>query len=277
MNNLMSIADDSLDILKKNLPKVLLATGIGTSVLAMVGSGIASFKASDIIKDIKCDPKCDDKKEAFKAYMTRVVPLYIPVVLLETGSVICLVKSYDINAKRLAAATALAQVSIESLRLYKDKAKKVLGEEKVQELEKEVREEELRKDEEKRNDSDAEHFYNYDIQWFRDSLSEQEFLSTINDITRANLKLSEKLSIGVPVSKNEWLDILHDYSIPVNDQYMVGAVPNGEDVGWVYGQMIHVYMDKVGRTKVGNHPCTILTYSDRPISDYRSVHYGRCF
>lgn len=277
MNSLTLAADDAIGILKKNSPKILLGTGIGLGVGAVAASGFASFKAAEIIRDIQCDPRCDNKKIAAKEYLKRVLPLYIPVAILETGSVICLVKSYDINAKRLAAATALAEMSIETFRLYKDKAKKVLGEEKVQELEKEVREEELRKDEEKRNDSDAEHFYNYDIQWFRDSLSEQEFLSTINDITRANLKLSEKLSIGVPVSKNEWLDILHDYSIPVNDQYMVGAVPNGEDVGWVYGQMIHVYMDKVGRTKVGNHPCTILTYSDRPISDYRSVHYGRYY
>ncbi|MBP5596954.1 MAG: hypothetical protein J6Y02_16340 [Pseudobutyrivibrio sp.] len=276
MSNLLAIADGSVDILKKNLPKVLLATGIGSGALAIIGSGIASFKASDIVKDIHSKPNLDRKTIA-KEYFTKIVPLYIPVVILETGSVICLVKSYDIQAKRLAAATALAQVSIETLRIYREKAKKMLGEDKAKELDHQVREEQVRKDEEKRKSSDGETFYNYDLQWFRDSLSEQEFVSTVNDITRANLKFSERLNAEGQMSKNEWLDILKEYSTPVGERYMIGSVPGGEEVGWLNGQTMHVYMDKVGKTKVGNHPCIILTYSDQPFADYRNVHYGRYY
>lgn len=278
MNNLVEIADGSVDILRKHSPKILLVGGIALSVIAVAGSGAASFKASEILQDIHNDPfVCNDKKQLAKAYATRILPLYIPVALAEAGSVICLVKSYDINAKRLAAATALAEVSVETLRLYKEKAKKVLGEEKVKDLEEEIKKEQQAKDEANRKDSDGESFYNYDLQWFRDSLSEQEFLSTVNDITRANLKFSEKLNACMQMSKNDWLDILHDYSTPVNDRYMVGAVPGGENEGWVWGQTMHVYMDKVGKTKVGNHPCIILTYSDRPFSDFRNVNSGRYY
>ena len=278
--DLMKVANGSVDILKKNSPKILLFGGIGLGALAVAGSGLASFKASDILREIHDDPEiCNNKKKLAGAYAKRILPLYIPVAILEAGSVVCLVKSYDINAKRLAAATALAEVSVETLRLYKEKAKAALGEQKVKELEEEVRKEEKAKDEEKRKEgsSDTESWYNYDVQWFRDSLSEQEFLSTVNDITRANLKFAEKLNSCMQMSKNDWLDILHDYSTPVNDQYMVGAVPGGENEGWVWGQTMHVYMDKVGKTKVGNHPCIILTYSDRPFEGFRNVTNGRYY
>lgn len=269
-NNLIEVANGSIDILKKNLPKVLLVTGIGTGIGAVAASGIASFKASEVIKDIQCDPACDDKKVAFKNYMTRVVPLYIPVAILEAGSIVCLVKSYDINAKRLAAATALAEVSIETFKLYKEKTKRILGEEKVKELEKEIEDDEKRKDEEKRNDPNKLISHpECDVQWFRDSLTGQEFVSTINNITRANLKFVERMSYEMQMSKNEWLDILKDYTFNARDgEYQVSTVPDGDDVGWLYGETVHVYTDKVGKTKLG-FPCIILTYSSTPKSGFR--------
>lgn len=268
MNNLIEVANTSVDILRKNLPKVLLVTGIGAGIGAVTASGLASYKASEIIKDIQCDPACDDKKVAFKNYMTRVVPLYIPVAILEAGSIVCLVKSYDINAKRLAAATALAEMSIETFKLYKEKTKRLLGEEKVKELEKEVQEEQEHRDEEKRFNS-AEPQVDCNVQWFRDSLTGQEFVSTINNITRANLKFVERMGYEMQMSKNEWLDILKDFTFNARDgEYQVSTVPDGDDVGWLYGETIHVYTDKVGKTKLG-FPCIILTYSSTPKSGFR--------
>jgi len=276
--DLMKVANGSVDILKKNSPKILLFGGIGLGALAVAGSGLASFKASDILREIHEDPEiCCNKKKLAGAYAKRILPLYIPVAFLEAGSVICLVKSYDINAKRLAAATALAEVSVETLRLYKEKAKKAIGEEKVKELEEEVKKEQESKDEAKRQEGSDEKFYNYDIQWFHDTLSGLDFLSTENNITRANLKFAERLNIEMQMSKNDWLDILKEYSIPVEDKYMIGPVQGGEQVGWVWGQTIHVYMDKVGKTKIGNHPCIMLTYSTRPFENFRNVGNGRYY
>ena len=276
--DLIKVANGSVDILKKNSPKILLVSGIGLGALAVAGSGLASFKASDILRDIHEDPEiCNNKKKLAGAYAKRILPLYIPVAFLEAGSVICLVKSYDINAKRLAAVTALAEVSVETLRLYKEKAKKAIGEEKVKELEEEVKKEQESKDEIKRNESTDEKFYNYDIQWFHDTLSDLDFLSTENNITRANLKLAERLNSEMQLSKNDWLDILKEHSIPVNDKFMIGPVPDGEQVGWVWGQTIHVYMDKVGKTKIGNHPCIMLSYSTRPFENFRNVSSGRYY
>ena len=83
--NLIEIADGSIQLLKKHSPKILLFTGIGLGVGAVGLSGVASFKAAEIVEDIHRDPMCDDKKYAAKQYLKRIIPLYIPVNSLSRG------------------------------------------------------------------------------------------------------------------------------------------------------------------------------------------------
>lgn len=266
MNNLKLIANDSVDILRKNSPKILLGAGIVLGVGAVVSSGVASFKASDIVRDIQCDPKCDDKKVAFKEYCKRIIPLYIPVAILETGSAMCLVKSYDINAKRLAAATALVEVSAETLRLYRDKAEKVLGKEKAKEIEKEVRKEQ--------NIGETSAVTNSsDIQWFKDELTGQEFISTKDAVKSANLEFMARLNVEMMLSVNEWLDILDDYTLECQKDPIRQLMHtlDGDDRGWESGYPIYVYTNDVCMGSKGQS-CIKLTYSLPPKPNYRH-HY----
>lgn len=267
---LMNIANDSVDILRKNSPKILLGTGITLGAGAIVASSIASFKASDIIKDIQCDVRFDDKKLARKEYIKRIVPLYIPVAVLEAGSVVCLVKSYNINAKRLAAATALAEMSIETFKLYKEQTKKMLGEEKVKELEQEVRKEKEDIREKKAASGDPE----CRVQWFKDELTGQEFLSTKEHIKDAALELNLKLHSEMYVSVNEWIDILNDEALKCNDEYPLTHVLNGDDTGWEEGYPIRVsYVQKNGVETKDGLSCFVLEYSLPPRPGFRHRYY----
>ena len=266
-NNLIKIADGSVDILKKNAPKVLLITGIGAGLGAVTASGLASYKANEIIKDIKSDPKCDDKKEAIKAYATRVLPLYIPVAILEAGSVVCLVKSYDISAKRLAAATALAQVSMETLRIYKDKAKKIIGEEKSKEIDEAVREEQKNEDIKKAAAGDP----NVYIQLFRDEITGQEFYSTKENILRAQLELNNKLHSDMYLSVNEWIDILNDQSFKCDEQNPLVHTLNGDQIGWEEGYPIYISF-RDSHTKDGKS-CFEIGYNPPPRAGYRHRYW----
>lgn len=238
MNNLIEIANGSVNLIKKNSPKILLVTGITLGVGAVGLSGVASFKAAEIVDDIHRDPLCDDKKYATKQYLKRIIPLYIPVAIAETGSIICLVKSYDINAKRLAAATALAEVSMETLRIYKEKAKKIIGEETAKKIDDEVREEQRQNDEKKVASGDI----NSDIQWFKDEVTGQEFLSTRENILRAQCDLIHKLSWEYKVSFNEFIDLLNDYSFNCGrtDEWQLEQVLNGNQIGWEEGDDVHI-------------------------------------
>lgn len=267
--NLIEIADGSVQLLKKHSPKILLFTGIGLGVGAVGLSGVASFKAAEIVEDIHRDPMCDDKKYAAKQYLKRIIPLYIPVAIAETGSIICLVKSYDINAKRLAAATALAEVSMETLRIYKEKAKKVIGEEKAKQLEDEVREEQRQNDEKKAISGDP----CSEIQWFKDEVTGQEFLSTRENILRAQCELVNKLHCEFKVSFNEFIDILNEYSFRCDgsNEYQLEQVLNGNQIGWEEGGEINISFEP--STLKNGKSCLKLCYNLPPRAGFRHRYY----
>ena len=269
MNKLIDIAGGSLDLLKEHSPKILLGSGIALGVGAVGLSGVASFKAAEIVEDIRRDPLCDDKKYATKQYLKRIIPLYIPVAIAETGSIICLVKSYDINAKRLAAATALAEVSMETLRIYKEKAKKVIGEETAKKIDDEVREEQRKNDEKKAASGDP----CSEIQWFKDEVTGQEFLSTRENILRAQCDLINKLHCEFKVSFNEFIDILNDYSFSCDGtrEYQLEQVLNGNQIGWEEGADIRINFEpsvlKSGKS------CLKVCYNLPPRAGFRHRYY----
>ena len=266
--NLMDISRMSVEKIKKNSPKILLFLGIGTGVLAVAGSGIASFKAAEIITDIHNDPRIKTKKDLVKAYAKNVIPLYIPVLILETGSIICLVKSYDINAKRLAAATALAEISTETLRIFREKAKEKLGDEKYEQLEEEVRKDQEKNDEIKASNGDIPC---YDVVWFHDTLTGQEFVSTPANVLRASIKFSHRMQNENYMTKNDWISILKEYTLTPHDgTYQVHEVPDGQDVGWFRSETVDIYMNKVRKNDKGL-PCIYLEYYPEPTSRWDSL------
>ena len=268
MNKFELISKYMLDSTRKHSPKILLGAGLALELGAIITSGVASFKAHDVINDIHRDPNSKDRKWLAKEYALSVIPLYIPVMIFGTGSAVCLIKSYDINAKRLAAATALAEVSIDTLRLYKEKAKKELGEEKFKELEKEVRDEKL-----DIKNTDVSSSISNDIQWFKDELTGQEFLCTKENILRANLEFVTRLHNEMMISVNELIDILNDHSFSCGDgNYQLQHVLDGDDRGWEEGYDIYIDCKKTGTTSKGN-ACLILSYSLPPRSGYRHRYY----
>lgn len=268
--NIMDISRESVNKIRKSSPKILLWVGIGTGVLAVAGSGLASFKAAEVITDIHNDPRIKTRKDLVIAYAKHVVPLYIPVAILEGTSVLCLVKSYDINAKRLAAATALAEISTETLRVFREKAKERLGEEKYEKLEQEVREEQNKNDETKveycKNDIPC-----YDVVWFHDTLTNQEFVSTPANVLRACIKFSHRMENEHYMTKNDWIDILKEYTLTPHDgTYQIHEVPDGQDVGWFRSETVEVYMDKIKKSDKGL-PCIYLEYYPEPTSRFESL------
>ena len=269
LETIKEASDGSVQILKKNSPKILLVTGIALGVGAVGLSGVASFKAAEIVEDIHRDPLCDDKKYALKQYAKRIIPLYIPVAITEVGSIICLVKSYDINAKRLAAATALAEVSMETLRIYKEKAKKVIGEETAKKIDDEVREQQKQDDEKKAASGDP----CSEIQWFKDEVTGQEFLSTRENILRAQCELINKLHCEFKVSFNEFIDILNDYSFSCDgsNEYQLEQILNGNQIGWEDGADINISFEpsvlKNGKS------CLKVCYNLPPRAGFRHRYY----
>ena len=264
--DILNVANESVQILNKKAPLILLGTGIALEVGTIGLAGIASYHACDIVRDIRMDPRYDnDKKGAFKAYAKNLIPIYIPVVLTATASVICLVKSYDINTKRLAAATAFAEMSLETLRIYKEKAKKAIGEEKEKELTESVKEEKIFN-----KDENGNLLPKSDIVWFIDGITQQEFMSTREAIKDAELELNLKLHSEMFVNIDEWVDILNDHSFSIDgencyrlrhDEYF------GNIHGWREGYPVRISL--IDSHTLDGKPAYKLDYNLTPLSEYR--------
>lgn len=268
---LLRVATNSTELLREKSPLILLIGGIGLGIGAVGLSGVASYKAAKIVKDIREDPACDDPRIAALTYAKRIIPLYIPVALVGTGSVVCLVKSYDINAKRLAAATALAEISIETFKMYREKAKKVLGEEAEEKIREEVKKEKIFKPTESEEETVPQP--KSDIIWFVDSITKQEFLSTREAIKDAALELNLQLHSGMYVSIDEWMDILNE-----NCCFKIGDGPLlkhqdyfGDQNGWREGYP--VYVDFTDYHTADGKPALKIGYNVPPIMNYRERYF----
>ena len=270
--DIIKTINDASRFVDKKAPLVLLGSGIALGGCAVIFTGVASFETSDIVRDIRENPQKygNNKKAIALAFAKRVIPLYIPVAIVGAGSVVCLVKSYDISTKRLAAATALAEVSIETFRLYKEQAKKVLGEEKEKEISEAVKKEKIFKPKES---EELEAEPNSDVIWFVDSITNQEFLSTREAIKDAALELNLKLHSEMYVSIDEWIDILNSNSYFIRDgSYQLEHQGYfGNQNGWREGYPVYVnFIDF--HTKSG-HPALKIDYNVPPIMNYRERYF----
>lgn len=274
--DIVKIANETVDFIDEKKPLILLGSGIFLGACTVGLCGAASFRASDVIKDIQEDEYLDSKGR-LKAYAKHVLPLYIPVVLVGTGAVICLVKSYDISTKRLAAATALAEVSIESLRIYREKTRKILGKEKAKEIEQEVLKEQKQRDTIKREQGVSTPFSN-DIHWYRESITNQEFLSTDINIVRANLDFSIEMGQDLLMSVNDWIDILNEYAFDFDNSaegstYKLTHKPDCDKKGWEYSCIPIVTCKKIEQRKDGQY-VKILDYTYEPRLGFKNRVYG---
>ena len=268
--DIIKIANESGEFVEKHSPVIFLGAGI------ILGSITVTSSGNDVVRNIIEDPNLDRKGRCIE-YAKNLIPLYIPVAIFGTGAVICLVKSYDISAKRLAAATALAEVSIESLRMYREKTRKILGKEKAKEIEQEVIKEQQQKDAIKREQGVSTPFSN-DIHWYRESITNQEFLSTDINIVRANLDFSIEMGQDLLMSVNDWIDILNEYAFDFDNSaegstYKLSHKPDCDKKGWEYSCIPVVTCKKIEQRKDGQY-VKILDYTYEPRLGFKNRVYG---
>lgn len=126
-------------VLAKNSPAIL--TGIGLISLggAVVFSGQATLKAKSIITDLEYDEylrargeeeSCDIRPVPKIEIVKKVLPVYIPTILMVGISAACMIGSTRISAKRTAVLTGLYSASEVALKEYQAKVIEQIGEKK---------------------------------------------------------------------------------------------------------------------------------------------------
>ena len=154
--------------------------------------------------------------------------------------------------------------------MYREKAKKVLGEEAEEKIREEVKKEKIFVPSEK---EDEEPQTKSNVIWFVDSITKQEFMSTREAVKDAALELNLKLHSEMYVSIDEWMDILND-----NCCFKIGDGPLlkhqdyfGNQNGWREGYP--VYLEFIDYHTADGKPALKIDYNVPPIMNYRERYF----
>ena len=116
-------------------PETLIGVGIGGFISAAVMAGKASVKANQIIDDTEY---YENKDLSLSEKVKATWKCYIPTAIIVAGSTYAILMGTNILNKKNASLMASAGALAETLNLYSDKVKEVVGEEKADEIRKEV-------------------------------------------------------------------------------------------------------------------------------------------
>ena len=116
-------------------PETLIGVGIGGFISAAVMAGKASVKANQIIDDTEY---YENKDLSLSEKVKATWKCYIPTAIVVAGSTYAILMGTNILNKKNASLMASAGALAETLNLYSDKVKEVVGEEKAEEIRKEV-------------------------------------------------------------------------------------------------------------------------------------------
>lgn len=250
--NIPQIVKDVRLSMTKHSPEILLALGITGMLTSTVLAVRATPKALKLIEDKKKE-ECTDKLtvgETIKATWK----CYIPAVITGTTSIVCLVGSSSVQAKRTAAIATAYKVSETALTEYKEKMVKTLGEKK----EKTIREEIAGDKVEKMPVKESTVYMTGDgTTTFLDPLSERHFQSDINRVKKAQNDLNERM-----------LKDIFGY-ISVNEFYDEIGLPRtsiGDELGWCVtkGKIDIDFSSRID----GDKPVIVLDYRVAPRWDY---------
>ena len=233
MPSLVKFAKPVTDVIAKNSPKILLATGIAGFVTTVAMAIHASEEGWEVHRSHEWAREKDvDGKNQYEYWLEEakaLVPVYLPTFLMGSASIACIVASSRIQAKRGAAALAAYSLAEKTLETYQEKVVERLG----SDAEKEVRQETADKLAEEDLETPpfvAERVYvptkDDGKEWFRDGFTGRYFRSTRERIREAEATINKRLSSEVTVNLRElW------YEWGLEDDML-----SGEAFGWTVGQ-----------------------------------------
>lgn len=213
---------------KAHEPEILTVFGIGCYGIAMVSAWKDAPEAKEALKKLKEEY---GEKIPPKIFVKVMGPYFLKSALFFALGTTCEIKSLDVSLKRnaaLAATVELAKDRIDDLEKFKDEAKKELGVEKSDEVEKTIAQEEYNSDP---DDFTSAHMISaYGNDRFIDSVTGQKFIGRKDDVYHAVNQIGrdmnlDALSAVMNIGKGTFKDFI--------EEYMHGDYINiGSDSGW---------------------------------------------
>lgn len=241
-----------MDTMREHSPEILISAGIVGMCTSSVLAVRATPKALELIED--------KKAELGVTYLTRkeiaqtAWKQYIPAIGVGLVSASCIVLGTTQNIRRNTALATVYAISENTLKEYQRKTVEVVGEEKAEEIRREVVREQSKARPVIVCNQDSEYVTNTgegDTLMF-DSLSGRYFRSSMNSVDRAVNYINKSL--------------LSEHYMTVNDLYNEMGIPTieaGALIGWSSEiDMLDVTYD--GDVDKNGNPYLIVSHRNRP-------------
>lgn len=240
----------------KHSPKILMGGGIAGMITTTVLAVKATPKALALIEEEKLRKYKESEDDSItKIEVVKVAwKPYIPAVVTGAASIMCLVGSTSVSARRTAALAAAYQISETALAEYREKVVETIGEKKEQLVRDKVAKDKI----EKNPVSKSEVIVTNDgVTLCFDPISGRYFKSNIDKIKRAENELNKRMLHDITgyVSLNEFYDELG-----------LDRTAIGDDLGWNVDKLID--MGFSSQINDNGEPSIVLDYTVAPKYDY---------
>ena len=246
--------------LSKRSPAILIFLGITGMVSTVVMACKATPKARDILDELHEQQEEMEEENTKPVQIAKdikaVAPLYVPSILMGSMSIACIIGSYSITNKRMAALATAYSISERTLHEYQKKVIETIGEKKEERIRDEIAKDHVRDNPPSSNEiilTDGGDMLCYD------SVFGRYFKSNINTIRRAESVLNRRLISEMYVSLNDYFD-------------EVGLPPTrmGNELGWNVDHLIGFTFSSI--LTENDQTCLVVDYDICPRYDFRNLY-----
>lgn len=263
--NLKGIVRSVQTEVAKRSPQILMGIGIAGMVTSTVLAVKATPKALKLIEkaeDQKMEDQLNDgvKPNEVEETLTPVETVkaawkaYIPAAAVGAVSIVCLIGSSNVNARRTAALATAYKLSETALTEYKDAVVETIGEKKVQAVKDKVAEKRIEKNPVSKNEVIVT---GKGSSLCFESLSGRYFNSDMNAIKKAENELNLLLRDENFVSVNTLYDLLDIEHTKLSDE-----------LGWNIEKDGYLELEVSAQVADDGRPCLVIDYSSMPTYDY---------
>lgn len=244
----------------KNSPILLVILGITGMVTTVVMACKATPDAKEALNDFHQEQEeyeeFQSKPKQLLLDVKTVAPIYGPSVIMGGISIACIIGSYSINSRRIAALATAYSLSERTLHEYRNKVIETLGEKKEERIRDEIAKDRVRDNLPDSNEvivTDGGDMLCYD------SVFGRYFKSSVNTIRKAENVLNHRLVSEMYLSVNEFYDL-------------VGLPPTkmGNELGWNIDNLIEFDFHSI--LMPDETTCLVVNYDISPRYDFRNLH-----
>ncbi len=252
-SNISNVIKNINNWTKRHGSEILISIGAASSISAVVLAIKATPKAVRLIDERKKELEVEnlDTAETVKTAWA----CYIPTVVTETFSIVCLICATTNNNKHNTALTAAYALSENAFREYRDKIIDTIGEQKEKSVRDSIAKDRIVNNPPLRSETSI---IPSGDQLCYDALSDRYFTSSADKIKKAQNELNARMLQEQNVSLNDFY-----YEIGLNDTLI------GDSLGWDINKtnFIDIYFNT--QLAHGDIPCLVMDFSSNPpVYDY---------